>query len=85
MKEQELYPLPANDIAILGDDKMCLKHSDCPSFLPLCVPGQYATDILSKPIDVKVDFGSMIGVSYCSVMFGRYDGRYIGKIATDLS
>ena len=29
-----------------GDDKMCMKHSDCPKGFPICMPGPYTKEIL---------------------------------------
>ena len=48
------------------DDIMCMKHSDCPKTLPLCIPGLHTTNILSKLNDRESFF---IGI----IFLYRYD------------
>ena len=44
---------------------MCLSHSDCPSSVPLCVPGQYARSNISNPNERKRNSNSSIGTIKC--------------------
>ena len=45
-----------------GDDKMCMKHSDCPTSFPICMPGPFTKDILSSEDEDNYYF---IGISKC--------------------
>ena len=54
---------PIQDTIFLGDEKMCVQHSDCPSVVPLCVPGQYARAIASSPTDGTKNEDAFIGNS----------------------
>ena len=45
----------------MGDDKMCMKHSDCPKSFPVCMPGPFTQELLSN--DQQKEF-FFVGMNY---------------------
>ena len=55
--------IPRN-LNIKGDDKMCMKHSDCPHFFPICMPGPFTKDILLNDDEENSFFIGMLKCLY---------------------
>ena len=55
-----------------GEGQMCVRHSDCPPSLPVCLQGQQTKEILLVQKDKTDKQPLLIGKMYISKFFSEY-------------